>query len=265
MSTIGGAVNDSTSPPYVDVTINFTDIADIESWQVIRRGGFGNVLLRTGETVADPLLTFEDHTAPFQASFVYELTVTRSTGTESVESDPVFISGVTGCWLSDLYTGQTMRVTIVEWEEEEWAARQGIFPIAGRHNPIVVSDKHVSPNSEITFGVRTEGQRLTLHSILTTNRIVLLRTEPGEYITSGAFVVGDFAYRRFSRSGTDGRRYVDVRWQQIDVFEPGSWPVVNTLQGLHTYMQNNFTGVMSDFPNAAPTLAGIARLQVGSA
>lgn len=265
MSTIKGTVNDSTVPPFVDVEINFTSPETVASWRVTRRGGFGAVLLRTGETPADALFTFEDAAAPFKTNFTYELVVTRDDGTvEETSSEPVGIFGVVGCWLSDLYTGQTTRVTIVEWEEEPWLARQGVFPVAGRHSPIVVSDKHVLPNSQITFGVRTEGERVTLHSILSTNRIVLLRIEPGEYITSGAFVVGDFAYRRYSRSGTDARRYVDVQWQQIDVFAPGSWPVINTLQGLNSYMTDNFTGKMRDFPDAAGTLAGLSRLQVGS-
>jgi len=256
-----------TEPPRVQITLQRLplDGTTVTLWREVEGErtpvrGYLNVTPTSAATVV------WDLGAPFGVEVSYVLTRYHPDGTVTETTvGPVFLTAGLP-WISHPITGQGVAVTIAEWPEYEYAARQTVVPVAGRPTPIVVSDVRLAATSELTVLTRTRDELLALRELLASGDVLQVRpvcdaVEP-DYIA-----VGDVVEARVKPSGRssdprpagqDWRRRVTMAVQAVEQPAPTIAAVSDTLADLNTYAPTTLADLSTTFGPGA-TLLTIAQ------
>lgn len=134
--------------------------------------------------------SLDDREAPLGVPIVYVLEVEYTDGTTfTATSDPVSIDDTRGCWLTSTVTGQTVPVTVVAWDTRTRDARVTYLAVAGRPDPVALSDTHLWPSGTWVLRTATKAELDDVLSILL-SRLVLLRTQPASSLRTVYASVG---------------------------------------------------------------------------
>lgn len=210
----------ATPYPHVDIDTWVGDPETVVSWSITREAVDAvpqlntMIIFLTGKHPSG--FSIEDREAPIGVAVRYRMDVTRASGAvDSVWSEPVTITGTSGCWLTSTVTGQTMPVTVIAWDTRTRKARVTYLAVANRPDPVALSDRHLWPSGTVVFGAHNRPQLDALVSILLTG-YVLLRTQPGSSLETAYFSVGDFDENRADPgNGANWARSLPVAVQEI--------------------------------------------------
>lgn len=216
------AIN-TTAPPYVQIDTFSGKPEEVTSWSITRH--CPDVPVMDGVTIYEGTsysgsMSLEDTEAPWGEQVWYTWTVTYADGTsETFTSNSVVLTGphdFGGCWITDPSSGATMRITIQEWTEREREARQSILAVMNRADPVVLSDVHTWPSSEIIFITTTEYDLKQARSILYGSRMILVRSWAGSSIETAYLAVGNVTEARlYPYDASAWHRSITVAAQDI--------------------------------------------------
>lgn len=268
------AVVQATEPPRVLLTV--TGLATDGDLVTVYRLVDGDAVPVRGAIDVLPdgtgTLVVTDLSAPFGVPVQYRVDQTDGgTGTVTSQTSNVVTLTAPGPWLSLPITGDAVQLTIVDWPEKSYKARQSLIAVAGRATPIAVSDKRIAAESTMVVLTRTRDDLMALRSLLEAGVVIQVRPVCGaveaEYVAIGD--VSETRYKPSSRAtdggtpaGSDWRRLVTMQCQVVD--EPArTIPAVgDTLADLHAYVGGDTATLstlhFSDFPSPA-TLLTIAQ------
>lgn len=188
-----------SSCPMVVLDVWIGSPATVKSWTITRTAPAAEPVLSTVIYATDAFPngnSVEDHECPLGVSVVYTLDVTRTDGTvDHAEARAVALTGTRGCWLTSTVTGACVPVTVVSWDTRKRSARVAYLAVAGRPDPVALSDEHLWPSG--TWVLRT-GTRETLDALtdVLLSRLVLLRTQPTSSLRTVYASVGDVSESR---------------------------------------------------------------------
>ncbi|WP_194922937.1 hypothetical protein [Catenulispora pinisilvae] len=181
----------------LDVWIGSPDT--VASWTITRSAPNAEPTLSTVIYATDAFPngnSVEDHECPLGVPVTYVLDVTRKNGTvDHVESNAVMLSGTRGCWLTSTVTGVCVPVTVVSWDTRKRSARVAYLAVAGRPDPVALSDAHLWPSGTWVLRTGTREALDALTAVLLT-RLVLLRTQPASSLRTVYASVGDVSETR---------------------------------------------------------------------
>lgn len=185
----------SSEVPSVDVLTLYRD--DVETRSPVR--GVVDVVPAGDAIVA------VDFEAPLGRPVFYELEVTRADGSVGeYVAGPVTLEATLPV-VSDPVTGEHVEVTVHEWPERISTNRGTVVEVAGRTDPVVVSDVMGAPSSSPVLRTLTRAQVLGLRSVLADGAVVLLRA-PCPGVEDAYLVVQQHAEQRIRNDATDDRR-----------------------------------------------------------
>lgn len=257
MSSITAVVV-AASPPYVQLDAVLDTPGTVASYSITRatQGVTTTIFIGgAGEGVA----SVADFEAPFGVSIIYSLIIQRTGGAqEIVQSAPVTITGVTGCWISNPSTHQALMIEVQAWPSRVRAGRSTALAVLGRQDPVGIVDVHTAPAGQITFLTRTQSDLTTLQQILTGSGVALLRShDPTSTVWTEYGLVGDVGESRLvGYTDTDWRFLTPVEWQKVAPVPAAAQASAATLQQLST-----LGATLQDLANLRPTLLGLAQLR----
>ncbi|MBS2533866.1 hypothetical protein KGQ20_13920 [Catenulispora sp. NF23] len=160
--------------------------------------------------------SIEDHEAPLRVPLRYLLTLTKADGTtEEFTSNPVAIDTVTGCLLTAVDTGRTVRVTVQSWTETTRDARSVRLAVINRPDPVVVSDTRLLERGTIVFRTHDQDSLMAFRDLMD-SPILLLRTQPASALETRYLAPGDHTEgRMFPEDGKSWVRQHQVPYQQV--------------------------------------------------
>ncbi|WP_069751563.1 hypothetical protein [Streptomyces sp. EN16] len=174
----------------VTVTLRELDIGDLirvyrvtaDGARTLVRGPSG--LLDGTVSVTSDLMVIEDAEAPLLAPVYYRVelvdpvtggTATRLSGTVTVPHADINLA-----WLKDPSAPQRNTVVMVKsapnWQRP---VERGVFRIAGRKNPVVLSDVMGGLEGDLVVWTRSDDERKALHTLLGSGRTLLWQAAPG--------------------------------------------------------------------------------------
>lgn len=259
-TTITATVAAAQPIPTITVNVTIDNPAGVVGWTIYRNSAVDARLPIWTGTTSSGAYTLTDGTAPLGIPVTYELTVVYAASQTTVTSAPVTITGTTGCYLTSPATGQTVRVTLVSWPERERAARRARLDVLARADPVVLSDVHSTPAGTWRFHTTTDADTATLIGLLTAQAIAILRTQPGSSIANVTAAIGQITEVRFSDTGGDPRRWVDVEIQEIAPLPATALPYDATLGGLAVYQGIT---TLAQLAQLRPTLLALSQIPVG--
>lgn len=218
--------------PHVQLDVTFADLSTVASWKITRYGGGTTVDIFIGGDSSHAAESFDDYLAPLDVPLTYVLAITGTDHSLTQVTATAILSGVLGCWITQPASGSSQRVTVVTWPARAWSARQTLLEIAGRADPVVMTDVHTWPSGTWTFYTSSDDELRGLVELLTGQRIVMLRTPPFDSIPDAYVAVGNITENRRSNSGLDQSRMTDVDIQEIAPLPATLLPQPGTLGGL---------------------------------
>jgi hypothetical protein len=247
-ATIWATIIPGDPIPVVQVDTHINSLQTVAQWEVSRDQANGSAPLYIGTSLNQDI-SFVDTTCPLGVPVTYRLTITYANATNAVVlSNPVTLTGTTGCFLTVPANGTTVAVTLAAWKDRKASARRSLLSVLGRADPVALSDVHSTPAGTWTLYTDTDAQTLALLAVLNTiGGVVVLRTQPGSSIPSVTASVGDITETRFTGAGGDQRRWIQVEVQEIAQLPATATQTTATLGGLATI--------------AGPTLTALAALR----
>lgn len=116
-----------------------------------------------------------------------------------------------GVWLKSIARPYLNRlVTVQEYSSPQRKSRAGVFDVAGRTMPVVVSDVASSRRWTLTVMTRTLDDAHALDLLLASGDIVQVQVPPAYDIPAGYVSVGDVELARVSRPLSDDRRLFSI-------------------------------------------------------
>lgn len=217
--TLTATPNTATSPPKIRLVGTATGTPTVSSLTIYRTDPDGSSkLVRTPDggplVLAGGTATIDDFEAPFGAPVQYSV----PEGTAPTTSATLSVSTP---WLIHLGT-PSMSVPLDfmkdSFSEEAWDLDQGVFPILGRPEPMVITGgSRQAPSSEMIVGTDTLTDLDNLQAILADGSTLLLNVSPAlnlgiktEYVAIGAARA-----KRRSDVGTDARRNITLPYQTV--------------------------------------------------
>jgi hypothetical protein len=258
-TAITAALTAGTPLPVVQLSVTIDNPAQVASWTIYRDSALDAMLPVWLGTTTSGAMSVTDYTAPLSIPVTYRLTVVYTTSTVTVSTAPITITA-TGCYLTNPAMGTTVAVQLVSWPDRTRAPRQASLDIAGRADPIVLSDSHATPTGTWRFGTDTDTQTAALIGVLTGRAIAVLRTQPGSSIPAVTVAVGQITETRRSATGGDQRRWVDVELQEIAPLPATALPINATLGGLAVY--HGIT-TLAQLAQLRPTLQQLSEIVSG--
>lgn len=225
-----------------------SQVIPVTSWRISRQAtGYGSQPLQEGSSSAGATGAYEDWLAPFDVPITYRLEVLWADGhTNFAVSNTVRITDVAGCWLSDAYHPfTTMNITLQAWPQRSRAARRAVLAVAGRPDPVVISDEHLWPSGTWNIYTETDAELAQLLDVLTGSRIVKLRTQPDSSIATVYASVGRVDEDRRYGVGGNQERFIAVEVQEVAPI-----PAIGDL-----------SATLQQLSKQADTLAGLAQVR----
>ena len=257
-AAVAASVIASDPIPVISVDVTISDAATVRSWTVARNAA-GAVVPLYYSAGSSGAYTLIDPAAPLGVPVTYTLTVTYLDYTAlSVTSAAVTITGTIGCYLTNP-AGTTLPVVLASWPARESDPRQAVLTVLNRPDPVGVTDVHSTPSGQWTFFTATDAGTAALLALLKETAVAMLRTQPGSSIATVTALVGKVSERRYSDSGADQRRYVDVAIQEIAPVPATGLPLAATLQGLSTYDGDT----LGELSMLRPTLQQLSQIPTG--
>lgn len=245
--------------PFIQVELTMLSPDDVISWKIYRLAdGWPETLLAEGTTTAGQEL-YEDHLAPLGVRVRYRAEVMYTDASAGVTSVSVTISGTRGCFLTNPYSGKTMAIQLIRWDERERAERRAIIGVLGRADPIVISDVHLWPSGEWRLRTRTDTENDQLTALLTETPIVYLRTQPASSIKNAFVSVGQITEVRRTGKGDDQERWFDVAIQEI-----APVPATGTMTSMSLYGFTTIADTLAELASKGDTLAALARIRTAA-
>lgn len=248
-----------TPLPVVQLNVTIDNPAQVASWTIYRDSAVDASLPVWLGTTSSGAMSVTDYTAPLSTPVTYRLTVVYTTSTVTATSAPVTITA-TGCYLTDPATGTTVAVQLVSWPERTREPRQATLDIAGRADPVVLSDVHATPAGTWRLATDTDTQTAALLGVLTARALAVLRTQPGSSIPAVTATVGTITETRRGSKGGDQRRWVDVDMQEIAPLPATALPIAATLGGLAVYQG---TDTLAKLAQLRTTLQQLSEIPCG--
>lgn len=264
------AATQDTAPPRVQITA--TDVpAGTATLYRLAEGQRAPVRGMVAATTS-PTMIAVDSEAPFGVELSYELVVTLADGStqETDTLDPVTMSTDLP-WITHPITSAGVSLTITDWPEFTYTARQTVVPVAGRATPIVVSDVRTAPSSTMVVLTRTADQLKALRQLLATGDVLQARAVCGA-VEDDYLSIGDVVETRLKPSGkstdpvqagSDWRRLVTLNVQSVDRPATAIPVVGDTLADLATYVPTTLGDLAVAF-GADATLLTIAQTPLRS-
>ncbi|MEI5032371.1 hypothetical protein RB201_04020 [Streptomyces sp. S1A(2023)] len=146
------------------------------------RGASG--LLDGTVTVTSDLMVIEDAEAPLLAPLYYrvELVDPATAGIQARSSGTVTVphADINVAWLKDPSAPQR-NTTVMVKSAPNWQrpVERGVFRIAGRKNPVVLSDVMGGLEGDLVAWTRSDDERKALHTLLGSGRTLLWQAAPG--------------------------------------------------------------------------------------
>jgi len=139
----------------------------------------------------------------------------------------------TGVWLKSISRPFLNRaVSVVGHSDVSRRARNGVFDVIGRSDPVAVTDVRSSRAWEMTVAVETVPDADALELVFASGDPLYVQTDGALDIPGGYVVVGDVTRRRYGRLST--RRYFDLPMRNVAAPGPdivGSTITWETLMG----------------------------------
>ncbi|MFD5137446.1 hypothetical protein ACFWMX_14590 [Streptomyces sp. NPDC058378] len=133
--------------------------------------------------VASDLMVIEDAEAPLLVPVSYRVEIVRSSGgTETRTTDTVTVphDDINEAWLKDPGNPQrnvkVMVNTAPTWQRPD---ERGVYRVAGRRNPVVLSDVLGGLAGDLVIWTRTDEERKALHYLLDPQHALLWQAAPG--------------------------------------------------------------------------------------
>jgi hypothetical protein len=243
----------------VQLNVTIDNPGQVASWTIYRDSAADAMLPVWLGTTTSGAMSLTDYTAPLSIPVTYRLKVVYTTSTVTVASAPVTITS-TGCYLTNPAAGSTVAVQLVSWPDRTREPRQAALDVAGRADPVVLSDLHATPTGAWRFGTDTDTQTAALLDVLTGRAIAVLRTQPGSSIPAVTVAVGQVTEVRRSGKGGDPRRWVDVEVQEIAPLPATALPINATLGGLAVYQG---TDTLAKLAQLRSTLQQLSEIPCG--
>lgn len=217
--TLTATAEPNNSPPRVRLDITETGTPVINAVTVTRTDADGRVSpVRTIDggllPVSGGVAQLFDYEVPFGTSVTYQIVEGNApTDTASVDAtDP---------WLIHIGVPTRSRpvdLRIGAHEQEEWAVDQGVFPILGRREPIVVTGStRTAPSSSLIVGTDTLAEREDLSDLLADGSALLMNVSPtlGLGLGTAYIAVGNVTVKRLSSVGTDPHWDLTLPYQVV--------------------------------------------------
>lgn len=120
----------------------------------------------------------------------------------------------TGVWLKSITRPFLNRaVEVVDHSDIRRDARNGIFEVIGRSDPVAVTDVRGSRSWEMTVKVDTVSDADALETVFASGDPLYVQTDGTKDIPAGYVVVGDLTRRRYGR--LSARRYFDLPLRNV--------------------------------------------------
>lgn len=233
---------------------------EVDGTRVLLRGAVDVEV--TGDT-----MVFLDYEAPFGVPVDYALIQTGSTGTVTGSGTPAPVTlMVASPWLTNPVTGSGVALTIQDWDELSFRARQTIVDVAGRAAPVVVSDVRSLPSSTLVVLTRTRADLSALRDLLNLGDVIHVRAICGA-VENAYLAVGDVSETRITarslktdprQAGSDWRRSVNLTVQEVEAPALTIAPIADTLADLNAYVPTTLQDIATTWP-APDTLLTIAQ------
>ncbi|WP_293785171.1 hypothetical protein [uncultured Aeromicrobium sp.] len=208
-----------------------------------------------------------DFEQPMNRPVSYRAVHTAHDGTVTAADSQTVIVRSPMPWLVDPLSGSGLQVTIVDWTTLQRSARQKFLEVAGSPYPVVMSDTHIAPSSQMRIMTADESSLYALRALI--GRTPRLLVNPSGAAVESAYVqVGDYSEERYREHNEhDWRRLITLSLQEVAA-PPASIPASgDTLMDLHEYVGGDGT-TLSDLVNmfgAGSTLFDIATTQLTAA
>lgn len=210
--------------------------------------------------IAGGLGTYVDTEAPLDTPVYYDATQVQPAGTEFAVSNTVTVASDGYTWLK--YPGKPTLSIRLDWvtsiEVLARAARRGIFAVAGRANPVVISDYRSGPEGELVFTTNTAAQAQGVRNIIATGGVLLLQTPAVADLGNLYVSAGDVSEARVSPLVYEAARRWSMPFTVTD--RPAGMEfmaVGNTWQDVH-----NFYGDWQTFFTAQRTWAQVLSVPI---
>lgn len=185
---------------------------------------------------------------------VYYSAVGAVLGFESVTITPV----IDAVWLKSVARPYlNRRVTVQDYTAPQRKSRAGVFDIAGRTMPIVVSDIATSRRWSTTVMTRTLDDAHALDLLLASGDIVHVQVPAGFDIPAGYVSIGDTSLGRLSRPLSDDRRLTEIPMTECAPPGPDVVGSTSTWAGLLA-AYGSWTAVLAAFPTWQDVLDYVA-------
>lgn len=140
----------------------------------------------------------------------------------------------TDTWLIDpLDPNNNLKIDIVTLPAVARKVVRGVFDIAGRTNPVVLSDARHTGEATITFVTHTTAAARKMRALMATGRVLYLNGAAGDDVTSGYIALGDANETRASRLAAVQDRFWQATYVTVDapvgdaaVFITGQWSTI---------------------------------------
>lgn len=152
----------------------------------------------------------------------------------------------TAVWLKSISRPFLNRpVTVVSHEDITRQARNGVFPIIGRTNPVAITDVRLAREWQMTVKADSVSDADAIELVLTGGDPLLIQVPPdGNDIPGGYVVVGTMTRRRFGHASV--RRWFDLPCTVVAPPGPGVVGATMTWQALVADF-GNWSDVLSAF------------------
>lgn len=242
---------------------------DIQSVSLVREVDGVRTPVRGGQsapTSTSSDLVLIDNEAPFNKDVRYVFIKTYTDGTSSETVSNLVELTTELPWISHPITGVGVSLTIAEWTDLAYSARQTIVAVAGRARPIAISDRRLAPSSELSMLTKTRADLLALRNLLSLGDVLLVRpvcdAVEGDYLA-----IGDVTESRVKPTGDgaggDWRRLVNMSCQSVDLPDTSIPAVGDTLADLNAYVPTTLADLATAF-GANATLLTIAETNLAT-
>lgn len=177
------------------------------TWTTVRGGG--------AVPVTNGMFTLDDYEFPAGVPVTYRVTAFNVSDVQTDQETGAITADLGTVWLKVIAKPFLNRpVTVVDWSRVARSARNGVFPIVGRQNPVAVTDVRAGRQFDLVVMTPTLDEGEEFDTILSGGDPVYLHTPAGCPVPGPLYaVVGDTEEERRSTRGP--RRYFTLPMTEV--------------------------------------------------